>query len=302
MKAQLRLFILLCIASIQLLGCGGSASSSSGFTPPGSSTAPPNAVTPPTTSAAVPLSLNIFTVYDTTQFADNQTFVETGTTTCQVTPTAPVATCTLRIPEGRLHYSSMHFQYSWFTSSCKLLIFQPYFYRASTAAIYVPPGSPPGATGIDCSGSVSAPASTCWGGAAPQLVPTFPIDSALIELPNEALSAGIAQNKAVTLSSSYSLGVGTPVDPAATTYHGSNRLTTNDLNPADYGTAYSIAQLGNIGDAYLANSYVNYTFTCRDDWFDPQTYVIHLNITDVNTNGDPPGTGLNDFVTWDELP
>lgn len=241
-------------------------------------------VPPPVVSTAAPLALSLYTVYDGEAKYNNElTFSETGTTTCQATDGTPSAICTVVVPEGRLYFSSIKFSYSWMTNKCKLLTFSPYFYLMSLSPVFVPPGA---TDPVDCS-KLPTPAD-CYGGAARWLVPDFPKYIGLVHFPNEFIIPG-PQSQELNLPSGYS------------NKWGSNRHSVNDitLGGGNVASSYTAADLGGVGDAYVANSYVNYDFSCRDDWYDPATYSIRLYIRDEDSAAGNPV--INDFRTWKEL-
>ena len=258
-----------------VLSCGGKTKSKA--TESGSTGAPS---TPPVASAAKPFALKLFTQYDDTTYVNQLTFNETGTDECSVTAAAPVATCTVEVPEGRLYFSSLNFQYSWVWEECKLLHFAPYYYMADNTAAYFPPQAD---SSVDCT---AAPIPTaCFGGAAVDLVPGFPSNRTIIHLPDENVPL-------------VPLTFESEVRSAYSHKYSSNRWTVNDLDPLKIGMNATPADLGGQGDGYIANSYVNYTFYCRDDWYDPVTYTVNLVVKDVDTNG----AGPNDYFTWKEWP
>ncbi len=248
------------------------------------SVAPPGQVSPvvpPTVTEVAPLALQIFTNYEGTQANIYQAFVETGTVSCQATKAAPNPTCTIQVPEGRLYYSQMHFQFSWYTSKCKLLSFLPYYYMSS-AVDFIPPWS---TALVPCS-TLPRP-SSCWGGAAPYLVPGFPRFAGLIYIPDETIPAG-PQTHTETLPSAHSLS------------YNSSRLSVNDLPLAKRGTAYAANAINAGSEPYIANTFVDYQFTCQDDWADPVNYSIKLNIQDVDSAA---GNGpIDNFFSWKEAP
>ncbi len=277
------LFIL--FLAVQMAGVVGCKNKPETFsdTSEASPVPPTSIVSPPTASAAAPFQLKLYTKYDGRTYINQLTFAETGTDTCKATTTAPVAICTVTVPEGRLYFSSLNFNYSWLPTSCPLLTFQTYYYRASVSAAYIPPGA---TSSIDCTAIPISP--TCFGGAAPALVAGFPTFVGLIHLPDEA-NLTVPSVTDLPVASAYSIAFG------------SNRRTVNDLAPAKVGNTYTSAQLGGLGDGYLPNTYVDYTFTCRDHWYDPATYTVHLNVRDENSAA---GTAvpINDFQTWSAAP
>jgi hypothetical protein len=240
---------------------------------------------PPGVTADSPLALRMSTKFLLTNFNKSLTFLETGTDSCVATTTNPVVTCTVKIPEGRLFYSSVKLAYSWLPNNCRILGFQPYYYRASISATYFPPGAKADSEGIDCSGATTVPPAACYGGAAPDLVSEFPVKNRIAYFPDE---------NNLTLPSKASV----EISAAASKEAGSNRMTVNDLPLAKRATTYTPASLGNIGDGYRANTFTDYIFTCRDEWADDVAYQITLNITEEDSSA----AGPNNFLTWKELP
>lgn len=252
----------------------------------------PTPTTPvPVTTAVIPLKLTITAKYDNTEWEVPLTF-DHGSTTCEASTSTPNATCNLSVEEARLYYSQMIFRYSWYSDSCKLMIFQPYYYQAGAAAVSDLAWG--GVDPIDC----SSPEENvlCYGGAAPTVVPNFPLKRAIIYLPDESVEASPLDDE-VKVPSSWSRD------------YLSNRGVASDLAAANYGNAYTGANLGNNisaespyngRDNYVANSFVPYSLQCRDDWFDLQSYGIDLTITDIDTENIPTNTVENHFPTWKE--
>lgn len=260
--------------------------SSDDSTPPTNPTPVPGApATPPTVTSSAPLSIQMSTKFDGTDYSNMLTFVETGTDTCTASTTTPAVTCTVVVPEGRLYYSSLTLAYSYMPANCRLMTFQPYYYRASKVDGYVPPNVTTGGVGVKCAGISEPAGAACFGGPAVQLVPGFPNYRALIHLPDESnMSTPVGVTK--TVDSAYSKG------------WRSNRHTVNDMSLVSQASDQSIADLGGIGDTYVANTYVDYKFSCQDNWADPETFVINLKVTEENTSA----AGPNDFLSWKELP
>lgn len=284
MKKVISKSILACL----IVGNVGCADPDSAGTSSGSSTAPPPNIvpSPPVATAASPLQLQIQTIYDMTEEVVTHKFQETGTTTCEATTTSTTVTCTVAIPEARLYYSKVRFNYSWRNDKCKVMLFQPYYYVQALSGMFAPPwvDAP-----IDC-GALPRP-SDCYGGAAPELVPGFPKFTAIIQLSDPDSTA--PQNHTVDLGSAYSKG------------YGSNRRTVNDANLTKLNALGSDFTFS-AGDKYHipagppnSGNYANYQFYCKDDWNDDQPYTINLVIKDVDSSGTPV---VNHFRTWEEVP
>jgi hypothetical protein len=268
--------VLILLATVLLqTACGAKSDSKSSGSGGGGGGGSP--IAPPTVDEETPLALQIYTKYDGTEAVEYHTFSETGTEVCEATEANPVVTCTITVPEGQLHFSSTTLQYSRMPSKCKLMIFQPYSYLLSdTNAALLPSW---GTTPFDCTG-LPTPAD-CYGGAAKSIISTFPLDSALLFTPD--------LNKMDTPTSAEST-----VASAWERKVDSNRHVANDFAVASRGA--SIANLGN-GDAYQAPNFSDYVWTCRDDWWDPQSFQITLIISDEDSEVNPQ---VNHFFSWKE--
>ncbi len=291
------IFILVSLGLI-LTGCGasksGSATNTSDTPAPTNGSIVTTPGTSPTATSAAPLNLQIYSKYDTTNALEYQTFVEPNSVTCVSSAATPVVNCTLNIQEGRLYFSSLNFQIAWNTTQCKILTFQPYFYHASDLPGFLPPWS--SNTAINCStAGGNTPPNNCWGGAAAYIVQGFPKYSGLIFFSDESLPPGPQTHPVITLPSAYSLS------------YASNRLTTNDMAAGKRATSWNYngtnpqphMTYGTATDSYIANSFVDYSIGCVDDYYDPLPYRINLFINDVNSA--PTNPVRNDFYTWIDL-
>lgn len=275
--------VLYALLSFAATACGskGNISSSSGGAPT------PVPTTPPTVDETAPVALQIYSTYHQQETAVYHEFTETGTTRCEATATDPDVTCTIVVPEGRLYFSDLTFQYSWLTSECTIFFFQPYYYLHTALAPAVTI-NPPWTKYEDtlCENLTDA-GPDCWGGAAPEVVPGFPDFDTLFYTPDESISGG-PQNDKTTVPSSYSRS------------YASNRGVCSDMPAGRAVNTYTAAQLGTAGDRYEANSFVQYQLYCRDQWYDDQTYSITVIVSEENSEtGDP---GVNHFPSWKEVP
>ncbi len=253
--------------------------------PPGDGTPidPGTPVVPPTVSTAAPLALKISTMFDGTDFVVSHEFTETGTDTCEATAAMPTPTCTVVIPEGRLFFSELTFTYSWLPSNCRLMTFQPFYYQASDAAGYFDPtANSLEGDGTACDQPIPVER-TCYGGAARFIVPEFPLKRALIYLPDEGGDATKPLIASSGLPSSFKSNYQT------------NRHSVNDL--VDRTMSISAVTLGGSRDGYIAGSFVDYSLSCRDSWYDVETYRIDLRVYDENTEGGVI-PGENHFPTF----
>jgi hypothetical protein len=271
--------------SIPLLsGCGGTSANAlgdigspssgvgSGATP---SPTPGGSPTPPGTNlnATLPFEVMLYSQYDTggpfTQEVDCQ--IPTGTAV------GTVSACNVAIPEGRLEFSAL----SWVvnvgtgtnSNGCAVMVYQPYYYQASNTAGFLPTWEQ---TAIDC--SVSPVATGCFSGTATVVVPDFPI--------NGAVYFNVANNTSQTWT----------LPSARSQSRYSSRWTVNNL--AARGGA--ITFLGG-RDAYLANSMVDYQFTCNDAFMQPvYTFTMQITKTDISGGPNVPANPLiNQYPDWD---
>jgi hypothetical protein len=285
MRKILSALKLSCLALL-VMGCEKATDST---TVDGGTTTPtptdPSTPTPATPVSTAPISLQMFTKYEGSTSTFDLKFTETGTTLCETTDSNVSSTCTVSVPEARLYYSSLNLKFEWKPDKCKLLTFQPYYYQASNSNAYVPFN---GTDAIDCSGASEARTKPCFGGAAPELVTDFPKYNQYIYFPDET-DPTARQSKLTTVPSAYSLKL-----PAI------NRLTVNDLPFAKWTTGFSSADMGGFADGYVMKSFVTYQWTCRDDWYDPISYSMTLNVKDEDSD---TGRGpINDFKTWSGVP
>lgn len=281
--ARNSILVLSLLLSVGMLtGCKDKVKETSSSSDDGGGTDP--SVPAPSATAAAPMALKIYTKYFGMDYANTLKFAETGTDTCTATAASPVVTCTVNVEEGRLYYSSVNFKYSWLPTSCKMLIFQPYFYQASVSNAYIGPSQ---TSALDCSVAPLVLPSGCYGGAAVDLVPEFPKYWGLINFPLES-ALGTVNTNTVTLASAYAKK------------SNSNRTAASDLPTAKVGTTFTSAQLGNIGDGYVGGSFVNYQFTCSDDYDDSQPYIINLKINDVDSA--PGNPTINTYKSWKDAP
>ena len=237
----------------------------------------------PTASDITPLVVSLQLNLNGLGNLEDVIFVETGTNECAASVGTPEVTCTADIPEGRLYFSDINVTWSFLPTQCLRASYIPSRYPASNNLNYDPPGG--GTTTIDCTGiGTTAEPAQCWGGSAPPVVTTFPLDSALVQFPDESnLNNPTAGN--TTIPSGFSLSAG------------SNRTTTTDLTgianpwftpPVAVGAPANtdIVPLGGgAGDGYLGATIQPITghfFICRDQFEELQPYRINLVITETD--------------------
>jgi hypothetical protein len=198
---------------------------------------------------------------------------------CEVPTGTAVGTtipCVATIPEGTLHFSKLKLQLVISEgTACDIAVFVPYVYQASTGADFNPEWTE---TDIDCDGTTDPIPEDCFNGAGVDLI-EYPKFGSIYYTP----SGG-------------SLEVAYTVDSANARFrHSGNRWTNNTL-------AVRTANLTTIGgtDGYVANSMQDWSFTCRDKWFDIN-FRVAITIQDEDTGGpacDPNVYECNQFPNW----
>ncbi|MEZ0392900.1 MAG: hypothetical protein ACAH59_11840 [Pseudobdellovibrionaceae bacterium] len=291
MKTLGRFLICLFVA---VISCKPSTQNNLGGATSSGSTTPPDPGTPTATTAA-PLSLRINRYYEGTETAQPVSFDVSGaiTTTCEATVANPNVTCNVVLPEAELYFSKFKFLYSWVRSKCKIMTFTPYHYMAARAGSINPPWA--GGEVVDCG---ARPLSAdCFGGAAKQVIEEYPKYWANIYVPEEDGSDTPLYEDAEFTS-------------AWKNTYDSNRMMSNDIDAADVSPGIDplgSASTADNGDLYLGTVnqqggeppiYQDWTFTCKDDWYDDLTYQIHLNITDEDSDAGNPT--VNHMHTWRE--
>jgi hypothetical protein len=245
---------------------------------------------PSPTPTPVPVAFEVIISDQYENLAGTASGTATQEADCQVLSTAAIPTvvsCTnpagiaagttsVAIPQGRLHYSALTFTTNIpaGNSNCVVGIFTPFSYTANnTSAAFDPPWAPPNST-FACN-TPPLPVG-CYGGAAIDIVPEFPnFKSVLYE-------TSAANTFTATAHSAY--------------YHlwGSDRFAVNNL--VDLTANHTWTN----GDAYVANTWQNYVFSCYDQYADLQ-YQINLVITkidDATSPNDPGSPATNIFPDW----
>jgi hypothetical protein len=228
-----------------------------------------NSAVTTTSSASGDLYVKVSTSWETTPTLIDPQF------TCSIpSGSATVSTtCTGKIPEGQLHYSTLHFTVGTSNpSTCAILIFRPYYYLGSTAALFNPPWDST-ITGAVCNtvtGPNGGPAdANCYDGVAKQIVASFPTYTGMYFL--------TANGGEKTYDA----------DSANLKHAPTNRWTCN--NKVDKTAAVA---------GYVANTMQDYVIECRDTHND-LTKQITLTLGDEDTvTGEAPGAGVDDFNDW----
>lgn len=232
--------------------------------------------TPTPTGLLSPLTFSV-----STQWENQDTSTFELAKKCEVDAAAirgSVDTCTITVEEARMYYSKIRFSVA--TNDpirCRVLHFQPYWYTRSITSNFYPPGEV-SATGIECNPAVEPDQSPkCFGGAATQIVPGFPKYKSLYSL--------------TSISSTYDVDLKS--EGKERFYGGAhvNYLVTNDK------TTRGVAGPLNNAKSYIANSMVDYSVTCVDEWGYPY-HTIDITISDEDKDG-AESDAEDNFVDWD---
>lgn len=195
--------------------------------------------------------------------------------TCAIPNNAISKTCALAVPEAQLYFSKARFFVGTTDSTnCPIVNFQPYYYQRSQSATYSLPGD---TAAIDCSGTNPTLLNTkCFGGAAPNMISTFPKDTGNYFLSNVATEYSFDLNS----------GNGLRAYNTEVNYHIANDLTI--LNRASSGS----------GDQErVPLQYYDYKIQCMDLW----GHVLHtltIIISDDNTVDHDTSTVNDEFLDW----
>ncbi|WP_413290395.1 hypothetical protein [Bdellovibrio sp. HCB337] len=186
--------------------------------------------------------------------------------------------CTIRVPELQLHFSDLSFRVgTGSTDTCALVSFQPYYYRKSDQAGFVPA---PGVAAVDCTDSSLK---ECWGGAAPAIIENFPTVGGSYFLPD------VMTETTYNLKSSNSRYILASGDDAS--------LLTN------VGVANNLIDLATpvVSPAYVGGgAYQDYQVTCEDEWAEV-LYAITLTIADDDTEATLNTPAKDHYFDWGGL-
>ncbi len=298
--------VIFLIASLSLLSCvGGSGSGSIPIGKAGqfgSNIQQPN--TPPATQSTEPIiSVKVGTVWESSASACNfssdavlegSSSGETQFAACDKV-TKPQATCEIaagtamlpydpsgsgsslncrvKIPEIQLYYSSLRFDVKIADKSCAVVVFRPYWYRASSAAAFTPRW---GTTAIDC--SVADAPVECYSGPATKMVSQFPTYTAHYSVFGN--SAGRWNLKTDSANK---------LNPALSNRFLSNYMESSYRNCSNGDLSFS-------GDGWpctsTPNGFSDYVVSCQDE-YGLEKWVLTILIEDVDDSGAAYPLGYN---------
>lgn len=262
------------LASMYTLALGCSGNNSSGLDD-FSSTAPDSGSSDSSVPSGSPLYLIVKSTLDGTEDAVVRTsncHIPEGTAIGNPgtgLPAAAYGTCSVSVPELTLFHSKLDFTVGTNSASvCEKVIFYPFFYTRSLASVPQTNSSTP----LDCS-NFPAPA-TCYGGAAPEIVPGFPLNIGAFHLPAENLKANYELKS---------------IDKRRATDFAFSLVTTN----ADVANAGFSAIGGDLPDVSVPGSddiiydfslakNPDYVVACEDKW-GTAIYTLTLTITDEDS-------------------
>ncbi len=206
--------------------------------------------------------------------------------TCEIPATAAVPSnlaCDVEVEELILHYSDLEFVVSTNnTDSCTEIITTPYFYRKSNSATFRLDGAD---ADTDCTDPSEV---LCFGGAGPGFGVLTGSTFTALDFPNNIGYYFLTRN---LLSQTYRL---ISTEERSETNRDrdltSNTGVTNNL-PAGSRSA----NINTASARYVANTYRDYTVTCRND-FGELNHTITLTIGDFDTQDTSSST--DSFYDW----
>lgn len=192
--------------------------------------------------------------------------------------------CNVAVPEAQLYYSRIRFRIGSDNSvQCPILSFIPYHYQRSKAEDYVPPGT---TEEQDCSPTNTNPLSPlCYGGAAPSLIPEFPVNKGQYFL------------TAIMPFYDYKLEPSNEIR-----WYGLDRVNymlTNDLSAARRSVEVLTGANQRVPDDPPNDyySFVDYTVLC-EDIYGEDLVKLQLTISDINQPNNNNGV-LDQYKDWD---
>lgn len=270
--AQLVAGALFCaVLVLTVPGCKTSSATGSG-----GSTGGGNTTINPAQGSGI-IELDVYTAWDTSPTKQN---LQKACVVPDGTPVGTNITCKASIPEGMLHFSSLTINTAVNKKgACGILNFEPYFYRASNSAGFLPEWA--STAPIDCSQPIGQLSSDCFSGVGVDMLKDvgFPQFIGMYDTPDD--DGNITQ----TFSAR-----------SANTAHrfSGNRWTNNTLT-------YRGASISNppLADGYVASSMQDYLLTCDDEYGDLQ-YSITLTIADTDSSltCDPNSNVCNVYPNW----
>jgi hypothetical protein len=261
---------------------GGSADSSS---------VDPGTPATPTTDAS-PLYVVVESKYENLSDSSYIREGECSITSTAATPAEKNISCTVSIPELRLHYSKLKLTAGTSsTSLCPFILFQPYYYLKSNSNIPLSGNY----EAYDCSGTKYLTKSFCWGGAGQNVIETvgfqFPQTASVYYTPVEGnLATAYLVESANKMAIANAKGVTSKSISIDQSYY-SNVFAANSLPSGSRAASY----IGNGVDYAGGGNYQDWTWSCRDS-YGFQTYSITLTIDDQDT---ATAEGIsNDYYDW----
>lgn len=191
-------------------------------------------------------------------------------------------TCTVRIPELMLYFSNLHFRVGTAsTEYCAQVVYRPYYFRRANTAGYL---TGTGATAVDCTDSTQA---ACYGGAASEIISSFPTATALYFLPTNTLEYTFS------LKSSNKRGMANPTDSS---FDYSNVNAANNLSDRTLTFSTPADPIDYIG----GSNYQDYAVSCLDPW-GQLLYKITIVIADDDTLETLNTPAKDEYYDWGGL-
>lgn len=215
-----------------------------------------------------------------TRFEDNSTPAQVAECAFLSTdaPLGPAKTCTISIPELVLYFSDLIFEVSTQSRlTCTNITFTPFSYARSVSAGFVNDR----AVTVDCSEPLYQRSADCYGGAAKDIVPGFPLNQSVYFLTANELQQSYRLQASSTRRDT---------DPDRSMFTNAN--AANNLASGSRGSAISNAFV-----RYVANSMQDYQFVCYDN-FANINYQINLIIEDLDEVNQETNAPLDFFWDW----
>ncbi|MFS4458877.1 hypothetical protein [Bdellovibrio sp. HCB2-146] len=203
---------------------------------------------------------------------------------CSIDSLAPVGTvdntCTVAIPEAQLYFSDLRFTVGTHgNSGCSQIVFSPYYYRRTNSSAFTNPGSTEETNCDKNHADWDGDKAKCYGGAAPAMIPSFPVNKGSYFL------------TFLTLADHYIL----PAENTTRWYQGfeaANLAAANDLTDRATVINTGVRQ-------HTAEEFEDYQVECRNLWGET-LYRIEFKVKDEDLDEDPSNPAGDQFTDWDK--
>lgn len=285
-KARYLLALLLVLFGLAACNAVQNASTESSSTDGGSGTP----ATP--TEESAPLYIVLESKYEN---ASDNSYIREGECAVASTASTPATqniSCSISIPELRLHYSKLKFTVGTSSVSlCPFVNFTPFYYVKATTNLTLQGNY----EAYDCSSSKWMTDPFCWGGAAQSIIPAsgfeFPFVRSLYYIPTseaKATTYEMESSNKMSIANAKAVTAGTISLDAA---FSQNAYVSNALPSGSRAASLATSFVDYAGSGL----YQDYRWQCRDIYGEA-TYSITLTISDMDTE---TAEGVsNNFYDW----